>query len=102
VYLKKTISAAAFVGALGFGALGLGSGGVASAAPIFPAAPATPLPQDPGHGHGHGHGGDWGWDGGNWGGPWYGPGYWNGPGGWINACVSATGPWGYVTGSVCI
>ena len=32
---------------------------------------------------------------------WYGPGYgpYLGP---IQACVSATGPWGYVTGTACI
>ena len=42
---------------------------------------------------------DW-HDGGDWGkGPWHGgPGWYPG----IDACISATGPFGYVTGSVCI
>jgi hypothetical protein len=99
----KTIAAAATIaGALGFTALGMGPG-VASAAPPSPVTSGTLWAQDHGHGHG-GHGdwedGDWG-GGGNWGpGPWYGgPGY--GYGG-IQACVSATGPFGYVQGSVCI
>jgi hypothetical protein len=54
---------------------------------------------DPGHGHGHGHG-DWGdYDGpGDWRGPYYGPAYYGPP----QACVSATGPYGYVSGSLCI
>jgi len=90
--LKKIVAAAAVSGALGFSALGLGAG-VANAQPHWP--------NPPGPGHGHGHGEDWGdWgdgqgeDWGYWGdGPWYGPG--------ISACVSATGPWGYVTGSAC-
>ena len=54
---------------------------------------------DPGHGHGHGHG-DWGdYDGpGDWRGPYYGPAYYGPP----QACVSATGPYGYVSANVCI
>jgi hypothetical protein len=76
IALKKIAARAALAGALGLSALGTGVG-IAYA--------------DPGHGHGHGHD-DWG----RWDGP--GPGYWN-P---IDACVSATGPFGYVTASVCI
>ena len=99
VNLNKVISAAAVVTALGFSAVGLGAAGVASATPL-PVTPVAPLPQDGGHGHGHG---PWHGDGGgDWGGGWYGgPGYWGGPG-FISACVSATGPWGYVSGSICI
>ena len=46
-----------------------------------------------------GHG-DWGdYDGpGEWRGPYYGPAYYGPP----QACVSATGPYGYVSGSLCI
>ena len=69
---------------------------MANAVPISPATPVTPWPQNPGHGHGRGGGG---WDG-PWDGPGYGPGWYGGPG--ISACLSATGPFGYVTGSVCI
>jgi hypothetical protein len=97
----KILASAAIAGAFVSTALGIGAG-TANAAPISPAAPETMWPQDPGWGHGHGHGhdgGDWGHGGGGWYGPGYGPG-WYGPG--INACVSATGPWGYVSGSVCI
>ena len=99
VNLNKTTSAAAVVAALGFSAVGLVAEGTASGAPI-PASPVAPLPQDDGHGHGHG---PWHGDGdGHWGGPWNGgPGYWGGPG-FVSACVSATGPWGYVSGSICI
>jgi hypothetical protein len=71
--------------------------GIASATPISPVTPVTTWAQGPGHGHGHG-GDDWD---GDWGGPWYGPGWYGGAPG-INACVSATGPWGYVSGRVCI
>jgi hypothetical protein len=95
--LKKILSEATVAGALGFAALGLGVG-LANAAPPSPATSGTPWQQHgPGHGHGHGHDGD----GGDWedGGPWYGPPYW-GPG--ISACVNATGPYGYVSGSLCI
>ena len=80
------IAAAALVsGALGMAGLGVGAG-IASA--------------DPGHGHGHGNGG-WNWDdndGGNWRGPNYGPGYYGAPAG----CIGASGPFGYVSGSLCI
>jgi len=95
----KTIAAATTIaGALGLTALGMGEG-EANAAPPSPVASGTPWAQD-GHGHGHGHGdeGDWG-DGGDWGPSWNGPGPYWAPG--ISGCVSATGPWGYVTGSVC-
>ena len=99
----KTIAAGfAVAGALAFSALGLGVG-VASAAPISPGVSGTPLPQDDGwwgHGHGHGHG-HWG-GGDDWGGPWWGPGGGWGYGGGVNACVSASGPWGFVSGSACI
>jgi hypothetical protein len=98
VNLKMIMAAAVIGGACSFTALGWGVG-MANAVPISPVPPVTTWPQDPGHGHGHGHGGDdWGGDGG---GPWYGgPGWYGAPG--ISACVSATGPWGYVTGSACI
>ena len=96
VELKKTISAVTIAGVLGFGLLGLGVGGVASAVPS-PSTSGTPLPQKPHGPHGPG-GGDW--NGPGWNGPgWYGPG-WYAPG--ISACISATGPWGYVTGTACI
>jgi hypothetical protein len=76
------IAAAVISGALALGGLGAG---IAYA--------------DPGHGHGHGNG-DWGdYDGpGEWRGPYYGPAYYGPP----QACVSATGPYGYVSGSLCI
>ncbi len=94
--LKKIAAEATIAGALGLTALGIGAG-VASAGPLFPAAPETPWVQDKPHGDGdggHGHGG------GNWGkGPGLGgPGFWN-P---IDACITATGPYGYVAGYVCI
>jgi len=93
--LKKILSEATVAGALGLAALGLGVG-LANAAPPSPATSGTPWQQH-GPGHGHGHDGDWGdWEDG---GPWYGPPYW-GPG--ISACVNATGPYGYVSGSLCI
>jgi hypothetical protein len=103
VNLKMIMAAAVITGAFSFTALGWGAG-LADAVPSPPATPVTTWPQDPGWGHGPGHGhghggGDWGDWGDRGGGPWYGPG-WYGPG--ISACVSATGPWGYVTGSVCI
>jgi len=83
--LTKIAAAAALSGALTFAGLGLGLGiGTAYA--------------DPGHGHGHGH--DWDWNDGprDLRGPAYGPAYY-GP---VQACVSASGPYGYVSGSVCI
>jgi hypothetical protein len=93
--LKKIAAATTIAGALGLTALGMGPGVVNAAPP----APLTPSQQDDGHGHGHGHNGDWGdgWDQGPWYGPNYGP--YLGP---ITACVNATGPWGYVSGSLCI
>ncbi|BBZ35044.1 hypothetical protein [Mycolicibacterium confluentis] len=77
-------------------AVGLSAGGLmgASVAVAAPNAPGIDFPQKPHHGgddwgpgpgRGHGHG--------NWG-----PGWVNG----IDACVGATGPYGYVTGYVCI
>lgn len=91
----KTIAAEATIaGALGLTALGMGAG-VANAAPPSPVTSGTPWAQDKPH---HGDWDDWD-DRGDWGGgPWYGgPGY-----GGIQACISATGPFGYVTGSACI
>jgi hypothetical protein len=113
--LKKTMAATAIAGAFGFTALGLSAAGVARAEPISPATPGTHWAQDDGDwwgdgdgwGHGHWHGGwghGWGhgYRHGYWG-PGYGYGYGHGwYGGGVSACVSATGPWGYVTGSVCI
>lgn len=85
--LKKIFAEAMIAVALSFSALGLGAG-------VANAKPHPPHPPGPGWG-------DWGDEGdqGNWGPGWYGPG-WYGPG--INACISATGPWGYVTGTACI
>jgi hypothetical protein len=82
--LTKLAAAAALSGALGLAGLGVGAG--------FAYA-------DPGHGHGHG---DRGWDEdngrGDWRGPYYGPAYYGPP----SACVQATGPFGYVSGSFCL
>jgi hypothetical protein len=114
VNLKKIMAAAAIAGAFGFTALGMGAG-IAKAVPVSATSPVTPATlwaQDdgwwwgPGHGHGHGRG----WDGpGGWGPGWYGggPGWYGGGPGWyggpgVGACVSATGPWGFVTGTACI
>ena len=79
--------------AVGLGVGSLAGAGVASAAP---GAPSIDIAQKPHHGDwddwndwGHGNRGHGGWGGGGW--------Y---PG--IDACISATGPWGYVQGSVCI
>jgi hypothetical protein len=97
VNLKKIMAAAVIAGAFGFTALGV-CPGVVNAVPASPVTSGAPLPQDnggwwwgPGHGHGHGHG--------RWGPGWGGPGWY---GGGVSACISATGPWGYVTGSACI
>ena len=99
VNLKMIMAAAVIAGACSVTALGWGAG-MANAVPISPVTSVTTWPQNPGHGHGHGRDG---WDG-PWTGRGYGPGYgqgwYGGPG--ISACLSATGPWGYVTGSVCI
>jgi hypothetical protein len=95
VNTKKIMAAAAIAAAIPITALGLSSG-TANAVPTSPVAPPTTWSQDdggwwwPGPGHGHGHG---------WGHRW-GPGWGWGPG--VGACVSATGPWGYVTGTACI
>jgi hypothetical protein len=87
---------APIAGALALTALGLNLG-VANAAPPSPVTSGTLWAQDKPHGDGHGHG-DW-HGAGDWsGGPWHGgPGY---PG--IDACIAAPGPYGYVTGYVCI
>ena len=67
-----------------------GSGAV-SPAPVFNDESRL-LASGDGHGHGHGHWGpDWGQ--GNWGPGWF-------PN--VGGCVSATGPFGYVSGSVCV
>jgi len=87
----KTVAAGTFIAAgMTFAAVGV-SAGVASAAPASPAiaGPQYVAENGPGRGHGHGHD-DWWWD--------DGPGRWN-P---IDACISASGPWGYVQGSACI
>ena len=94
VNLKKIMAAAAV--AFAFTAVGFGAEAVASAVPNSPVTPGISLPQD---GHGWGHCDDR-WGCGGWGGRGWGPGWGWGPG--IQACVSATGPWGYVTGSACI
>jgi hypothetical protein len=95
VDMKKIATAVAISGALGFSALGLGAG-VANADPVVPKTSPIPWSQDDGdgwgwHGHGHGHGDDWGRRG-------WGP----GPVGWPGGCVAAAGPFGYVTGSLCV
>ena len=87
VDLKKIAAETIIVGAFGPAAAGM-STGVANATP---GAPNIDIVEKPHHD-------DWDdWDGDNWRG-WDGPRYW-GP---IQACVSATGPWGYVTGTACI
>ena len=86
-------------------AVGLGVGSLAGAVVTnaAPGAPNVDIVEKPHHD-------DWGWDddegwGNNgWGNNGWGRGGW-GYGGWghgVQACVSATGPWGYVQGSVCI
>ena len=82
--LKRIVAGAMIAATLGFSALGLGAG-VANAKPHGPGGPWIP---GPGHGH---------WVDGPWRGPGWGPDLWP-----INACVSATGPFGYVTGTACI
>ena len=94
VNLKKIMAAAAV--AFAFTAVGFGAEAVASAVPNSPVTPGISLPQKHGWGPCDGHG----WGCGGWGGHGWGPGWGWGPG--IQACVSATGPWGYVTGSACI
>ena len=91
--IQKIMAAAAITGAFSTAAFGFGTAGVASAVSPSSVTLGTPLPQKP-HGP-YGPGGGW-----NGPGPgWYGPG-WYGPG--LSACISATGPWGYVTGTACI
>ena len=94
--MKLRHFASAGVLAFGLGAGALLGTGVAAAAP---AAPGIDFPQKPGHGPG-------GWDG--WG-PKPGKGHGHGPwgkGGFglngIDACISATAPYGNVSGFVCI
>jgi hypothetical protein len=95
--LKTIAVAATIAGAIGLTALEMGPG-VSNAAPSSPVTSGTPWARgpgpDPGPGHGDWHGGP------GWGkGPWHG-----GPGflGPIDACIAATGPYGNVTGYVCI
>jgi hypothetical protein len=98
--IKEIAAGATIAGALGLTALGMGAG-VAAATPPLPAAPQAPWLQDKPHWDGDGgHGGHGGHGGGDWG---RGPGNW-GPGflSPIDACIAATGPYGYVTGYVCI
>ena len=78
--LTKIAAAATLSGALGLAALGMGAG-VASA--------------QPGHGHGHD---DWGWEDDQAPHDWRGPFYFGQP----SACVQATGPFGYTSGSLCV
>ena len=83
--LKRIAAGTMIIGALGGAAIGLGTG-VANAAP---GAPNIDVVEKPHHD-------DWDdWD--DWRG-WDGPRYW-GP---VQACISATGPFGYVTGTACI
>ena len=76
-------------------AVGLGVGSLAGAG-VASAAPGTPSIEKPHHGDwddwddwGHGNGGHGNWGGGGW--------Y---PG--IDACINATGPYGNISGFVCI
>jgi hypothetical protein len=78
--LTKIAAAAALSGALGLAGLGFGAG--------FAYA-------DPGHGHGHD---DAHWDDDRGPHDWRGPFYFGQP----SACVQATGPFGYLSGSACI
>ncbi|MCV7213834.1 hypothetical protein H7J51_00865 [Mycobacterium crocinum] len=81
--LKKIAAVAALSAGLGLASLGAGAG-MAFA--------------DPGHGHGHD---GWNWDDndrGDWRGPYYGPAYYGPP----QACIQATGPFGFVSGGACI
>lgn len=77
--LSKIAAAAAL--SAGLGLAGLFGAGVASA--------------DPGHGHGHG---DWNWEDDHGPRDWRGPFYFGQP----SACVQATGPFGYVSGALCV
>jgi hypothetical protein len=88
INLKKIVAAIVMAGTLGFSVFGLGAG-VANAKPHVPGPPGPPGP-------GHGHGGDW-YDGDG-----YGPGPGYGPNWGIDACMSATGPYGNVSGWLCI
>ncbi len=84
--------------AAGVLALGLGAGSVigTSVANAAPGVPGIEFQQKPHHGGGWD---DWSPKPGNGHGPW-------GKGGWgfdgIDACISATGPYGNVSGFVCI
>ncbi len=91
----RGLAVVAIAGAVGFGAIGLAGWGVSSTTGTTSSVVASGASwAEDGHGHGHGHGPG---PGPGWG--WYGPGYWYGPG--IGGCISAAGPWGYVTGTVC-
>jgi hypothetical protein len=93
--LKTIAVAATIAGALGLSPLGMGPG-VANAVPGTPRIDIAQKPHhgdwddwNGGHGNGRGNGGH-----GKWGrGGWY-------PG--IDACIGATGPYGNVSGFVCI
>ncbi|AFM15908.1 hypothetical protein Mycch_1100 [Mycolicibacterium chubuense NBB4] len=89
--IVKNLSAATIL------AFGLAIAGVVGAGSAIAAPPTVgvDIAQKPHHDDGH----DW-----NGPGPGRGHGYW-GVGGWypgIDACVSATGPYGYLSGYVCI
>jgi hypothetical protein len=91
--LKDVIAVSALAVGLGVGTV-VGAG-VASAAPGAPGAPGTDIAQRPHHGDGPG------WDDHRGPGPGHGRwinGGWNG----VDACVSAAGPLGYVSGYACI
>ena len=97
IALKKVAAAAGIAGALGLGGLAVGAG-VANAEPASPGIPCQHADGWWGHGHGHGRWGDrddWG----------PGPGWYGGGPGWgapVGGCVSASGPFGFVGGNVCI
>ncbi len=88
--LKRIAAGTMIAGAFGLAAVGMGTG-VANAAPGAPniSGPVSIEADDDD---------DWDWDDWrDWRG-WDGPRYW-GP---VQACISATGPFGYVTGTACI
>jgi hypothetical protein len=93
VNLKRLIAASAIAAAFGIAALGLGRvrrmpSGLHRSRQEQRGLKTTTGGGATGTVHGHGHPGwrpGWGW---------YGPG--------VSACVSATGPWGYVIGSASI
>ena len=86
--LKKIAAGTVIAGALGLAAVGMGTG-VANAAPGAPMIDITEKPHHDDWDDWHDGDGWRGWDGPRWWGP-------------VQACVSATGPFGYVTGTACI